>query len=190
MTAWPSWTTSGSTGPSWVACPRAGSWRCGPPCSDPERVRGLILLDTQAGPEDAEVIPLYQGMIDAWVTDGPSDELADASAALILGEPGLSATWTAQWKARPQESLRNPGQALVEREGIEDRLGEITVPALVVHGTADAVDLHGQGRGPGRGTGRAAPGVVAIEGGTHAANMTHPGPVNAAVVEFLAGLPD
>ncbi len=47
----------------------------------PERVRALILLDTQAGPEDAEVIPVYQGMVDAWVADGPSDELADASAS-------------------------------------------------------------------------------------------------------------
>jgi len=32
-------------------------------------------------------------------------------------------------------------------------------------------------------------GVVVVEGGTHAANMTHPGPVNEAILEFLAGLP-
>ena len=100
-------------------------------------MRALILLDTQAGPEDADVIPLYQGMVDAWVADGPTDELADASASLIIGDPELSSTWTAIWKSRPQESLRNPGQALLERESIADRLGEITVPALVVHGTAD-----------------------------------------------------
>ena len=42
----------------------------------PERVRGLILIDTQAGQEDPEVLPLYQGMLDDWVANGPSDELA------------------------------------------------------------------------------------------------------------------
>ena len=39
---------------------------------------------------------------------------------------------------RPPEEPRNPAQALVEREGIEHRLHDITIPALVVHGTADA----------------------------------------------------
>ena len=34
----------------------------------PERVRGLVLIDTQAGVEDPEALPLYQGMNDEWVT--------------------------------------------------------------------------------------------------------------------------
>jgi pimeloyl-ACP methyl ester carboxylesterase len=33
-------------------------------------------------------------------------------------------------------------------------------------------------------------GVVPVEGGTHSANLTHPGPVNDAIVSFLEGLPD
>jgi len=154
----------------------------------PDRVRALILLDTQAGPEDDDVIPLYQGMVDEWVTNGPSDKLADASAALIIGEPALSATWTTTWKARPHESLRNPGQALLERESIADRLGEITVPALVVHGTADVSISLDKAEALAAGL-VGCRGVVVIEGGTHAANMTHPTEVNEAVVGFLGGLP-
>jgi pimeloyl-ACP methyl ester carboxylesterase len=154
----------------------------------PSRVRALILLDTQAGPEDAEVIPLYQGMVDAWVADGPTDELADASASLIIGDPELAATWTAIWKSRPQESLRNPGQTLLDRESIADRLGEITVPALVVHGTADVSISMDKAEALAAGL-VGCEGVAVIEGGTHAANMTHPGPVNEAVLAFLAGLP-
>lgn len=155
----------------------------------PERIRGLVLLDTQAGPEDAEVVPLYQGMIDAWVADGPTDELAEASASLIIGEPGLSATWMAKWRARPAESLRNPGQALLEREDITDRLGEISAPALVVHGTADVSISMDKADALAAGLAGCA-GVVPVDGGTHAANMTHPGPVNDAILAFLAGLPD
>ena len=155
----------------------------------PGRVRGLILLDTQAGPEDAEVVPLYQGMIDAWVADGPTDELAEASASLIIGDPGLSATWTAIWKARPAESLRNPGQTLLEREDITERLGEISAPALVVQGTADVSISMDKADALAAGL-QGCAGVVAVAGGTHATNMTHPGPVNAAILAFLAGLPD
>jgi len=154
----------------------------------PERVRALILLDTQAGTEDAEVIPLYQGMIDAWVANGPTDELTAATADLILGEPGLNAEWAAKWKARPQEALALPGQTLLTRDDVTGRLGEIAAPALVVHGTADvsitmdkaealAAGLPGSGE------------VVRIEGGTHAAGLTHPQPVNEAIVAFVGALP-
>ena len=155
----------------------------------PERVRGLVLLDTQAGPEDAEVIPLYAGMIEEWVTNGPSDELAATTASIIIGDPDLSATWAAVWRSRPQEALATPGRTLIERESIVDRLGEITTPALVVHGTADVAISMDKAEALAAGLG-GCDGVVAVEGGTHAANMTHPGPVNEAVLAFLESLPD
>ncbi len=154
----------------------------------PERVRALLLFDTQAGTEDPEAVPLYQAMLDEWVSKGPSDEIAEVVAGLIIGEPTLSEEWVPRWRARPHESLARPGQALISRDDITDRLDEIEVPALVVHGTADvsitmdkaerlAAGLPGSGD------------VVVIEGGTHSANLTHPGPVNRAVLEFLTGLP-
>ena len=70
---------------------------------------------------------------------------------------------------------------------VSPRLGEITCPALVVHGTEDtaltmehaeamAAALVGCG------------GVVKVSG-AHAANLTNPEPVNAAILDFLAGLP-
>ena len=31
--------------------------------------------------------------------------------------------------------------------------------------------------------------LVEIEGGSHAANLSHPGQVNTAIAEFLSGLP-
>ena len=157
--------------------------------SAPERVRALILLDTQAGPEDPEVVPLYQGMIDDWVANGPSDELAETTAGIILGEPALNAAWIARWQARPQETLAQPGVTLLTRDDVSDRLGEITAPALVVHGTADAAIPMDDAEAMAKGLAGSS-GVVTVEGGTHAANLTHPDAVNAAVVEFLAGLPD
>ena len=43
----------------------------------PDRVRGLVRSDARAGLEDVEVIRCYHRMIDAGVTDGPKDELAE-----------------------------------------------------------------------------------------------------------------
>jgi pimeloyl-ACP methyl ester carboxylesterase len=154
----------------------------------PERVRGLILLDTQAGTEEPEAIPLYQGMIDAWVADGPSDDLAATVAGLILGEPALSAAWIATWRSRPKESLAQPGTTLLARESIWDRLGEIVAPALVVHGTADAAIPVGHAERLVAGLPNAHP-LVLVEGGTHSANLTHPAEVNTAIRDFLDTLP-
>ena len=154
-----------------------------------ERVRGLVLLDTQAGTEDPDVVPLYRGMCDTWVNDGPTQELADVTASIIIGEPELSAVWTARWLARPQEALAAPADTLLGRDDIADRLGEITAPALVVHGTADAAISLDRAEALAAGLPGAA-GVVVVEGGSHAANMTHPDEVNAALLAFLDGLPD
>ena len=152
----------------------------------PDRVRGLILLDTQAGTEDPDVVPLYEAMLDEWVSKGPSDEIADMVAGLIIGEPALTEEWVPRWRARPHESLAMPGRALIDRDDITSRLGEIEVPALVVHGTADVSITMDKARTLAAGLPHGGE-VVTIEGGTHSANLTHPGPVNEAVLAFVGG---
>jgi pimeloyl-ACP methyl ester carboxylesterase len=154
----------------------------------PGRVRALVLLDTQAGTEDPDVVPLYQGMVDEWVTTGPSDAIADVTAGLIIGEPGLSRSWISRWKARPHESLGVPAQTLLTRDDVTDRLGEITVPALVVHGTADVSISMDKAERLAAGL-AGCDGVVTVEGGTHSANLTHPEAVNRAIRGFLDALP-
>jgi pimeloyl-ACP methyl ester carboxylesterase len=153
----------------------------------PERVRGLILLNTQAGTEDPAVIPLYQGMIDSWVADGPSEELAGTIAGLIVGTPELSSAWIAKWRARDKATLGQPGTTLVTRDDITDRLGEIEAPALVVHGSADAAIAVDRAARMADGLPNAQ--IAVVDGGTHAANLTHPAEVNGAIKAFLADLP-
>src|SRR3954471_20029249 len=53
----------------------------------PDRVRALILLDTQSGKEAADVVDAYRGMLDTWATVGPVDELAGAVANIIIADP-------------------------------------------------------------------------------------------------------
>lgn len=58
----------------------------------------------------------------------------------------------------------------------------------MVHGTADASIPLDHAERLVDGLPHAAP-LVVVEGGTHAANLTHPGEVNAAISSFLAELP-
>jgi pimeloyl-ACP methyl ester carboxylesterase len=152
----------------------------------PDRVRALILLDSQAGLEDPEAVPLYQGMLDGWVADGPSDEVASFVADLIVADPVENQRWIAKWKARPKELLRHPERCLLERDDVTDRLGEIGCPALVVHGTSDtAIPM---ARAEALAAGLPAAGPVVKVPGAHAASLTHPEQVNDAIVQFLGGL--
>jgi pimeloyl-ACP methyl ester carboxylesterase len=153
----------------------------------PDRVRALILLDTQAGGEDPGVMDAYRGMIDTWAAAGAVDELADIVANIIIADPEENAVWIAKWQARPKESIVQPGACLLGRDDITDRLGEITCPALVVHGTADtAISMD---KAEALAAGLVGCGGVVPVAGAHAANLTHPEAVNSAILEFLAGLP-
>src|SRR6478672_2967479 len=77
----------------------------------PERVRALILLDTEAGIPDAATM---------------------AGDDLIIGDADENPKWIAKWRARDKDFLQQPFATLHGREDIHERLAEITCPALVV----------------------------------------------------------
>jgi pimeloyl-ACP methyl ester carboxylesterase len=154
----------------------------------PDRVRALVLIDTQAAPEDADKVAGYQAMIDSWVADGYQDEIADVVAGLIIGDAAIASYWKAKWAQWPAERLEHAGPALLTRDDVTDRLPEIDAPTLVVHGSADVaipVDRAEllRDRLPD------CRGLVVVDGAAHAANLTHPQVVNPPLREFLDGLP-
>ena len=153
----------------------------------PDRVRALVLIDTQSGTEDPERLPAYRQMQETWLQVGPVDELTQAIAGLIIGDEAISEAWIAKWHALPREAMNEPTNTLFERDDITDRVGEIICPAIIFHGTADlsippekAQAL--SDRLPG------STGVVLIEGGPHASNLTHPQEVNGPLLDFLRSL--
>lgn len=153
----------------------------------PDRVDALVLIDTQTGVDPAEVIEGYHGMIGHWLSDDPLGEVGEMVAGLILGEPELSAEWIAKWEQRRDPQMEYVAGALLERDDITDRVGELTMPILSVHGEADqAIPIEmaeqlqaavSDGRG-----------LVRVPGAAHAPNMTNPEIVNAGIAEFLASL--
>lgn len=151
----------------------------------PERVRALILIDTQSGTEAPETVEPYNALHAAWVEHG-AVAVQDIIASIILG-PGEWPEWFAKWAEMTPEQFSKAFNCLMHRDDITDRLSEITCPALIIHGTADvaipmekAEVLRDKLSGPTT--------LVPIEGGPHAANMTHPEPVNNAILRFLSAL--
>jgi pimeloyl-ACP methyl ester carboxylesterase len=156
----------------------------------PDRVRALVLIDSCADTDDAETIEGYQDMLAGFTGgDRPTQEaVAEMVAGLILGDETLAAEWIPRWFANLEKAdLNVSGQALLSRDDVQDRAGEITCPVLSIHGGDDQaisvdraqrfVDAVADGRG-----------VVVVDGAAHAPNMTHPEIVNNTLAAFLSSL--
>ena len=122
-----------------------------------------------------------------WLQNGPNEALMDNAERILLGEnwPGAAAWREKWWRFSPRNFLECLN-TLGGREDLTPRLAEIHTPALVIHGDADvaipvpkaaalAEGLHAN--------------LVVVQGAGHAANLTHPNQVNAAMRSFLADLP-
>ena len=156
----------------------------------PERVRGLILIDSQAGLEDPAAVPAYEEMEGIWLEQGP-EPVRDVVASIILGPPDGPvdyAPWFAKWDAIDREEMAYPFRCLVDRDDITGRLGEISCPVLIIHGTADAAIPMERAEAVRAGLAGSVA-MVTVEGGSHAANLSHPDQANVAIAEFLQSLP-
>jgi pimeloyl-ACP methyl ester carboxylesterase len=162
------------------------SLRCA--LTHPEIVRALVLIDTQAGVEDPERLRGHMQLADAWATGGLSDPIADMVAGIILGD-GWSgaAAWKAKWGKITPVNLLGCMNTLATRDDVTAKLGAIKVPALVVHGDADAAIELSLAETLTAGLAEAK--LVVVPGAGHAANLTHADVVNPAIAAFLEGLP-
>ena len=162
------------------------SLRCA--LTHPEIVRALILIDTQAGQEDPATLEGHMQLANAWAEHGLSDDMAGIIEGIILGDDWAgAAAWKAKWKTIKPVNMLGCMNTLAGRDDITGKLGQIKVPALVVHGDADAAISLDLGRALASGLADAK--LVVVPGGGHAANLTHPAVVNPAIEAFLDALP-
>ncbi|MHB8451472.1 MAG: alpha/beta fold hydrolase [Mycobacteriales bacterium] len=155
----------------------------------PARVAGLVFIDSQAGCEPEEARPLYEAMSQVWLAEGPGG-VGETVASMILGPAGGpvdAGPWLRRWESLDRAGLTTAFRALMDRDDLTARLPEVTAPALVLHGTEDvSIPLE---RAQELASGLAShPPLVPVEGAPHAANLSHPAVVNAALRGFLAEL--
>lgn len=174
----------------WVGMSQGGFLSLRGALAHQDKVKAIVLIDSDAAVDPPEVIEGYHGMIA--VADGDDDEafemVLQTVAGMILGTEDLAAEWIPKWRARRGvHQLLIPGTTLLSRDDVTDRVSEITCPALVIHGTADvAIPIEHAAV-----VVEALPdcrGFVKVDGAAHAPNMSHPDIVNDAMASFLAEL--
>lgn len=154
----------------------------------PDRVRALVLIDTQSGVEDPANLAAYDQLIDAWAgAEEPPQEILDIVAGIILGNgwPGIP-TWQDKWRKVTPDQLRQVYKTLVSRQDdVTSRLSELSIPTVVIHGELDAAISVPTAQSLANGLGGK---LVVVPGAGHAANLTHPDATNEAIEAFLATL--
>lgn len=161
------------------------SLRCA--LTHPEAVQALVLIDTQAATEDPTLMPHHMAMVQRWAQSGMDDGMAATVESFILGENWAdAAAWKAKWKLVDNANLIQCFTTLGQRDDISDKICQIQVPALVIHGTHDRAIAPERAKAMAQALPRSQ--WVDVQGAGHAPNLTHPAPVNAAMAEFLAQL--
>ena len=157
----------------------------------PERVDGLVLIDSMATPHPeaereafAELVAPFEGN-----HEPAPREITEGSAAELFGEttreerPELVESWVDRWATYPAAAVHNELHSWLGREDVTDRLSEIDVPTLIVHGEEDPSIAPSQAEPMLEQLPDAEMAVVPEAG--HTSNLERPEPVNAAIRSFL-----
>ena len=150
----------------------------------PDRVRAIVLCDTDCEIETDETKAMYRGMKDTLIEHGWSNDVAAGMASMLFA-PGFDASfWMERWQKNPPERFGPAFDNLADRDDARPRLGEIRCPALIIHGELDATmplpraeDLCS--RIPG------CEGVFVVPGAGHTSNLENRDSFNQVLREFV-----
>lgn len=124
----------------------------------------------------------------------PNDDYCNFLCTSGFGEsntPELTQFWTRETKANyagdeGRRRLRMCGINLKSRDGLHDRLFDVTCPVLWMHGTADAVySVANAQEEIEMFVNAKSKELKVVEGGAHFLSATHPKEVSAGVVNFI-----
>jgi 3-oxoadipate enol-lactonase len=157
----------------------------------PARVDGLMLLDTDAGVEDAQTKREYRFLLLILRVAGVWPVLGQVSK-LMLGKTTLRenrelvADYRKRFKAIHVPSILSMAPGIFNRDDLGPRLTEIDVPALVLVGAEDIALPPERARRISEGLTDAT--YVEIEGAGHLSTVERPDAVTRAMLEFLSDL--
>lgn len=104
-------------------------------------VRALILIDTQPYPENPDARAQYDALFQVLAENGPNDDLAALTGMTMFGAAYVSSAegqrWIKGWSTLHAPQIEGSWRSVMDRGDISARIGEISVPTLVVHGTDD-----------------------------------------------------
>jgi pimeloyl-ACP methyl ester carboxylesterase len=159
----------------------------------PERLQGLILIDTKAAAFDREQREnVLRDYAKADVDGLLPHDVATVAVARCFGattierNPELVAHWIARWRKLPARSVYNEVQSWLGKADNRPDLANIQVPALILHGEEDSIFPVSIAEELEAGISNAR--LVAIPRAGHTANLEQPELSNEAIVGFLGSV--
>jgi pimeloyl-ACP methyl ester carboxylesterase len=158
----------------------------------PERVRGLILLDTRAGADTPEAAQVREANARAVLETGDTRPLVDAMVPRLFWPDGLernrervAATRAVMERTSPR-GVAGALAAMASRPDRRSDLARIRVPTLVVVGEFDAITPPAEAMTMADAINDARLEVIPEAG--HMAPLENPSVTNAVILRFLASL--
>ena len=160
----------------------------------PERLNGLILIAATSKGYAAEEREAYHHQFDKLDVDGTVPRpFAEWVAPFCFGETTLACNkaladhWVERWSTTvPARAVLFQGRSWIDKADITDRLADIDLPVLVVHGEED-VPLPIE-RAQAMADALPDATFVRVPGAGHSVNLESPATVNAAMARFLGRL--
>jgi 3-oxoadipate enol-lactonase len=155
----------------------------------PDRLRGLVLLDTRAGPDTEEGKKNRAALAEKVRREG-AVAAAEAFLSKLVGEttqkehPEVVARLRGIILGNPPRGIVDALAGLAARADSGPALREIRVPTLIVCGAEDTLTPVAEAEALQRGI--AGSRLVVIPRAGHLANLEQPEAVNQALSEFLA----
>jgi 3-oxoadipate enol-lactonase len=176
---------------AWAGLSQGGMAGMRAALSHPERVRGLMLLDTDGGPESRFIKTKYTFMKIAAraVGIGP---LLPAVGPIMFGRTTLKTkrdvvkTWNERFRTLDVPSMLLGIDAVRFRDDLFPRLGEISVPCLVLVGSEDKALIPARSRRLAAALKDAT--FVEVAGAGHLSAQEAPEEVTKTMSDFLAAL--
>jgi pimeloyl-ACP methyl ester carboxylesterase len=159
--------------------------------SYPDTLDGIVLIDSMATPHEEAEQETYQQWIDTTKDAGDvPDQMADIVGNMLFGETSneertdLVNHWKNRWQTYPGTAIYDEVMSWLYRDGVADRLDEIDVPVLVLHGEED-VSIEPE-RAEAMLDDLPDARMETIPEAGHSSNLENPGPANDALRSFLA----
>lgn len=155
----------------------------------PDRIKGVILIDTKAEPDTAEGRAGRFKMIEQARNEG-AEAVADAMLPKMLTErtrneqPELARFVREMMIATPVDGMVGALTALANRPDSTPTLAQINVPTLILVGSDDPITPPAAAETMQRGIANTQ--LVVVEGAAHAANLERPDIVNQAILDWAA----